>query len=85
MGFWAIGYFFFRFWKKTGDGLFAAFSAAFWVLSMERLVLLLTDPTDERRPLVYLIRFFAFLLISFAIFLKNRPKRVSQERAPHLD
>ena len=82
LGFWAIGLFFFRFWRKTRDGLFAAFAAAFWVLGIERIVLLLTDPEHEMRPLVYLIRFFAFLLIAVAIFYKNRARRARPGTPP---
>lgn len=75
LGFWAIGLFFFRFWWKTRDALFGAFAAAFWVLGIERVVLLLTRSDHELRPLVYLIRLSAFLLIATAIFLKNRRRR----------
>ena len=82
LGFWAIGLFFFRFWRKTRDTLFCTFAAAFWVLAIERLVLFLTNPESEVRPLVYLIRFFAFLLIAVAIFAKNRPRRTRSEPPP---
>ena len=73
LGLWAIGVFFYRFWRKTRDGLFAAFAAAFWVLAIERLVLFLTSPEHELRPLVYLIRLSGFLLIAGAIAWKNQP------------
>lgn len=79
LGFWAIGLFFFRFWRKTRDGLFGIFAGAFWVLGIERIVLLLTNPEHELRPLAYLIRFFAFLLIAMAIFQKNRSRRPRAE------
>jgi hypothetical protein len=79
VGFLAIGYFFFRFWKKTRDSLFAVFAASFWVLAAERVVLLATTRgvgpdslIHEQRPYVYLIRFFAFLLIIAGFGLKNR-------------
>ena len=82
MAFLAIGYFFFRFWQKTRDSLFAVFAASFWVLSIERILLLATasgfDPASElqeRRPYVYYIRFFAFMLIIAAFLLKNRRAR----------
>jgi len=78
----AIGFFFFRFWKKTRDSLFAVFAASFWVLAVERVFLLATasginpdSAADERRPFVYLIRFFAFLLIIAGFYLKNRRAR----------
>ena len=57
VGFLAIGFFFFRFWRKTKDSLFAVFSASFCVLAVERVVLLakrmrppLSSPAG-RRPL----------------------------------
>jgi hypothetical protein len=82
LGFLAIAYFFFRFWQKTRDSLFAVFAAAFCVLSIERVLLLATaagidpdSPAHEQRPYVYSIRFFAFLLIITAFLLKNRRAR----------
>ena len=82
IGFLAIGFFFFRFWQKTRDTLFAVFAASFWVLSIERVLLLATasgmDPDSavhEQRPYVYLVRFFAFALIIAAFLLKNRRTR----------
>lgn len=74
LGYLSIGFFFFRFWRKTQDGLFGAFAGAFVVLAVERLVLLATKPEDEVRPFVYLIRFSAFMLILVAFYLKNRPQ-----------
>ena len=73
MGFLAIGFFFLRFWKKTRDALFAVFAASFWILGVERVVLLMTSPQDEIRPFVYLIRFAAFVLILVGFYIKNRP------------
>jgi hypothetical protein len=78
MAFLAIGYFFFRFWRKTRDGLFGVFAAAFWVLALERVLLLATVApaadagAHELRPYVYWVRFFAFMLIITGFYLKNR-------------
>jgi hypothetical protein len=79
VGFLAIGLFFLRFWQKTHDSLFAVFAASFWVLAIERVLLLATagslqpaSEVHEMRPYVYLIRFFAFMLIIAAFLLKNR-------------
>lgn len=74
LGFLAAGLFFLRFWKKTEDRLFAIFAVAFWVFAGERVLLALTDPTDEFRPYIYLVRLFAFVLIIIAIIDKNRSK-----------
>jgi hypothetical protein len=79
VGFLASGYFFFRFWQKTRDSLFAVFAAAFWILAIERVFLLATiklgDPTagmHEMRDYVYWFRLAAFMLIIVAFLLKNR-------------
>lgn len=77
LGFLAIGFFFFRFWRKTRDSLFCVFAASFWVLACERVLLLLTAggpdaEVHELRPFVYLVRFTAFMLIIVAFLLKNR-------------
>jgi hypothetical protein len=67
----AIGFFFYQFWKATRDKFFAAFAAAFWLLAVERIVLIATAPMHEWEPYVYLIRFAAFLMILGAIISKN--------------
>lgn len=74
MACWAAGLFFFRFWKKTEDRLFAIFAVAFWMLAAERIILAIMNETNEARSYVYIIRFFAFLLILWAIVDKNRTK-----------
>lgn len=77
----ASGYFFFRFWQKTRDSLFAVFAAAFWILAVERVFLLATvnihDPasTHELRGYVYWFRLTAFSLILIAFWMKNRRSR----------
>jgi hypothetical protein len=67
-----VGLFFLRFWKKTSDRLFLIFAMAFWALALERVLLLIVDPTHEFRSYVYTVRLFAFLLILLAILDKNR-------------
>lgn len=77
MGCWAVGLFFLRFWKKTEDRLFAIFALAFWMLAVERIVLAILDKENEVYSFVYIIRFFAFVLILWAIADKNRSKNHS--------
>jgi hypothetical protein len=72
LGCWAIGVFFFRFRRRSGDRFFAFFGWAFWLLAIERFLLLLFDPGNEVRPYVYLVRLVAFLFILYAIIDKNR-------------
>ncbi len=71
MGFWLAGLFFLRFWKRTNDGLFLAFTLAFWLLGLSQALLSFADvPVEERSPL-YLMRLAAFVLILLAVWRKN--------------
>jgi hypothetical protein len=72
LGYWAIGVFFFRFGHRRRERLFTFFGWAFWLLALERLLLLLIDPANEFKPYVYLVRLIAFLFILYAIVDKNR-------------
>ena len=75
MGYAVCGLFFLRFWRRTGDRLFLVFALAFWVLGLQRLAMAFTEPVEESRTGLYLIRLFAFLLILWAIIDKNRAGR----------
>ena len=72
MGYGVCGLFFLRFWRTTHDRLFAVFSAAFWVLGVQRLALGLIEPVQEWRTGLYALRLLGFLLILGAIIDKNR-------------
>ena len=70
-GFLVAGLFFLRFWRKTRDGLFLAFAAAFVLLGVNQALLVFSGiPVEERSP-IYLLRLTAFLLIIVAIVRKN--------------
>ena len=71
-GFVVAGLFFLGFWKRTGDGLFATFAAAFWLLGLTQAILALGNIPVEERSWVYLLRLAAFSLILVSIFVKNR-------------
>ncbi|MBC7693171.1 MAG: hypothetical protein H7222_15510 [Methylotenera sp.] len=76
MGCWVAGVFFLRFWRKTNDRLFLWFCSAFWILAVERLVLIVMhDQKREEHSFVYLIRLVAFLLILLGVYDKNRVER----------
>jgi uncharacterized membrane protein HdeD (DUF308 family) len=66
------GVFFLRFWRDTHDSLFLAFAVAFIVEGLNRTAMLLVSQPNEGIPWIYLIRFFAFLLILGGILNKNR-------------
>jgi uncharacterized membrane protein YeiB len=72
MGYAVCGLFLLRFWRRTGDRLFLVFALAFWLLGLQRLVFAFTEPVEESRTGLYLVRLFAFLLILWAIVDKNR-------------
>jgi hypothetical protein len=72
---WANGMFFFRFWRDTGDRLFAWFGGAFCLLAASWITLAVVNPTAEARPYIYALRLVAFLLIIVAMIEKNRPPR----------
>jgi hypothetical protein len=75
-----IGLFFLRFWRRSGDRLFAIFAIAFWVLGLNWLALALTQQ-DELRTALYGIRFLAFLLIVIGIVDKNRSSHAGRRGA----
>lgn len=69
------GLFFCRFWRRTQENLFAWFAAAFWLMALERLVMLSGRVSEEQYAFVHLIRLAAFVMIIMAIVNKNRAGR----------
>ena len=67
--------FFLRYWKVSGERLFAYFAVAFALLAVNWLVLAAIDPTFEARHLIYLIRLAAFIVMIVGIVDKNRVMR----------
>jgi len=66
------GAFFLKFWRKTRDILFLAFGTAFLIEGLNRISVLFLERPNEGHPLIYMVRFLAFLLILAAIINKNR-------------
>lgn len=78
------GLFFLRFWRDTGDRLFAIFALAFWLLGMTRIALAFVAtsmPLDESRHYIHLVRAAAYVLIIIAIVDKNRPRNTPERAA----
>lgn len=71
MGFVIAALFFFRFWKRTHDTLFATFGLAFLLLAINQALIGLSDVSGEERSLLYLPRLAAFALLIAAIIGKN--------------
>ena len=70
-GFILASLFFFSFWRRTWDSLFAAFGAAFLLLAANQALLTLAGIPEEHRSWVYLLRLAAFALLIIAIIRKN--------------
>ena len=75
MGFAVAALMFLKFWRRTHEGLFLAFSGSFLLLAVTQALLTLGDFQDEERSWLYLLRLAAFLLILFAMGWQNRRGR----------
>lgn len=64
-----------RYWKVSGERLFAFFAVAFALLAVNWLALSAIDPAFEARHLIYLIRLAAFIVMIVGIVDKNRTPR----------
>jgi hypothetical protein len=61
-----------RFWRQTRDRFFLLFAVAFALDAATRLMLGMSELSDEQEPLFYLARLVTFGLILLAIANKNR-------------
>ncbi len=77
MAWLACALFFLRFWRHSRDRLFAFFALAFTMLAGNAVAGALLYADDERRHFIYVVRLFAFLIILYAIWDKNRAGRRS--------
>jgi hypothetical protein len=64
--------FFLRFWRDSGDRLFAIFAIAFLLLAITRIGLAISNEQTESHTHWYWVRLAAFVLILLAIVDKNR-------------
>ena len=72
MGFLVAGLLFLRFWRRTGESLFASFAAAFLLLGLAQALLGLSAVPVEERSWLYLLRLAAFALILASVWRANR-------------
>jgi peptidoglycan/LPS O-acetylase OafA/YrhL len=70
-GFLIAALFFFRFWKRTKDSLFANFGIAFVLFAISQLISLAFDAPHDDKTWIYLLRLAAFILLLVAIVGKN--------------
>ncbi len=72
MGCFAIGLKFLKFWHLSRDRFFIWFAAAFWTFMLGWILKLAAPTYTEHSHYLYLPRLVGFLLILFAIGMKNR-------------
>jgi membrane-associated PAP2 superfamily phosphatase len=74
-GFLIAALFFFRFWHRTTDSLFAHFGIAFVLFAISQTISLALDMPHDDKTWIYLLRLAAFVLLLVAIVRKNlRPQ-----------
>ena len=71
MGFLAAALFFLRFWRRTGDSLFAIFAVAFVLLAIGQAGIAAARTYREDDTWLFLLRLAAFALLFAGILLKN--------------
>lgn len=80
----AVALFFLRYWRETGDRLFAVFAGAFALFAASRVVLSALTVESETRTWVYALRAASFLAIIAAVIDKNLSQRRPAERPDEL-
>ena len=68
----AIGTYFARFCRETGDRLFWCLAAAFWVFAINYAVVGLLPLADEQMAYVFALRLVGFVAILVGVMLKDR-------------
>lgn len=76
----AIGLFFLRFWKSTGDRFFLFFFLSFWIDAASRLYFRVPASQMEAATPYFLLRVFSYSLILVAVLDKNWPKKKLSSR-----
>lgn len=78
MGFVVVAMYFVRFWRSSRDVLFLLFAIAFLLEAVSHAALGINADPLERRPVFYLPRLIAYILIIAGVVSKNvgaRPPR----------
>jgi hypothetical protein len=71
MGYVIAGLFFFRFWWRTRDNLFAYFGVSFIILAVSQALSALAGIPSDDQSWIYLLRLAAFMLLIVGIVAKN--------------
>jgi hypothetical protein len=77
MGFFVGGLFFFRFWSRTRERLFAIFGVAFCLLAINQMLspAAVFGPPSEELAYVYLLGIVGYLMLIAGIVAKNLEER----------
>ena len=75
-GFLVAALFFVRFWRRTGDSLFATFGVSFVLFAISQSVSVSFDFLHDDKTIVFVLRLIGFGLLLVAIARKNivKPK-----------
>lgn len=71
----AVGLFFLRYWRSSGDRFFLFLMLSFWIEAANRVDMSITSSWNEDLPVHYMVRLVSYGLILFAIWDKNRKSR----------
>jgi hypothetical protein len=71
MGFATAALFFLRFWRRTGDVLFAIFAVSFTLFALNQGLSSLSGIAREDQSWIFLLRLAGFALLLVAILQKN--------------
>ena len=71
MGFTIAALFFLRFWWRTSDGLFLAFSIAFALFALNQGLISALQLSGDQAHAIYLLRLLGFAVIIWAVMMKN--------------
>lgn len=75
VGSFAVGLFFLRYWRSSGDRFFLFLMLSFWIEAANRTDMAITRTWNEDTPVHYVIRLVSYGLILVAIWDKNRKSR----------
>lgn len=78
MGFVVACLFFLRAWRQTRQTLFLLFAVAFLIQGVGRTALAMAGNPSEQRPIFFLPRLIAYLLIVGGLASKNLPTKRSR-------
>lgn len=75
--------FFWKFFKRTRDGLFRALALGFGILTVHWAALGVLNPSDETRHYLYILRFLSFVVMIAGVVAKNRSPRRAVSLTPY--